>query len=113
MKVTSLIPSPGPLTPFEYLPVRSVGNGPGCYVLTNAGGDILYIGQATCISSRLLQHLDAGRNREMTSLGKASLVSILTLKEVIQLNAYERGWINQYELTDGCLPPLNKVHDHL
>jgi excinuclease UvrABC nuclease subunit len=93
--------------------VRAMGAGSGCYALTNASGDILYIGQAVCIRSRLLQHLDAGRNREATIRGRASFVSTLVLEDAVQLNAYERGWINQCELADGCLPPLNKVHGPL
>jgi hypothetical protein len=81
--------------------------------LTNAGGDILYIGQALHLSTRLVQHLDAGRQREITIWGTASLVSVLALDDAAQLNAHERGWINQCELTDGHLPPLNKVSGHL
>jgi hypothetical protein len=77
-------------------------------VFTNVGGDILYIGQAIRISTRLLQHLDAGRHREMTPLGVASLVSILILESAIHLNAYEKGWLDQCKLADGLLPPLTR-----
>jgi excinuclease UvrABC nuclease subunit len=113
LKITALTPSPEPPELFEYRTVSAVAVGPGCYVLTNASGDILYIGQAVSIRSRLLQHLDAGRHREMTTSGRLSFVSILKLENPIQLNAYERGWINQCELADGCLPPLNKIPGHL
>jgi excinuclease UvrABC nuclease subunit len=98
---------------FDFWAVRSIGDGPGCYVLANASRDILYIGQAVCISSRLLQHLDAGRQREMTTLGTASLVAVLILEDAARLNAYERGWISQCELADGRIPLLNKMHGHL
>ena len=113
MKITDLTPSPETPAPFEYRIVRAIRIAPGCYVLSNAGGDILYIGQALCIRSRLLQHLDSGRQREMTDFGTASFVSVLTLENSFQLNAYERGWINQCELADGRLPPLNRVHGPL
>jgi len=113
LKITALNPPPGASVPFEYRTVCAVGVDPGCYVLANASGDILYIGQAVCLRNRLLQHLDAGRHREMTPRGRASLVSILTLDDSIRLNAFERGWINQCELADGCLPPLNKVRGPL
>jgi excinuclease UvrABC nuclease subunit len=113
LKLASLTPSPGAPAPFEYRVVRRIGVDPGCYVLTNASGDILYIGQAVCIRSRLLQHLDSGRHRDMTPLGVASFVSILTLDDPIKLDAYERGWINQCDLADGSLPPLNKIPGHL
>jgi hypothetical protein len=49
----------------------------------------------------------------MTPLGVASFVSILTLDDPIKLDAYERGWINQCDLADGSLPPLNKIPGHL
>lgn len=112
MKIDALQPRPGAPIPFEYRSIQILGAEPGCYVLTNAGGDILYIGQAVSLRDRLRQHLDSGRHRESTPIGKASVVRVLSLPAV-QLNAYERGWISQCELSDGYLPPLNKVAGHL
>jgi excinuclease UvrABC nuclease subunit len=82
---------------------------PGCYVLTNAVGEVIYLGQATSLRDRLLTHFGSGRHREPSSYGCISLVSILRLDNPAQLNAHERGWLQQCVLLDGVLPPLNKV----
>jgi hypothetical protein len=113
LKIARLSPAPGALIAFDYIAVRAIAPDPGCYVLTNAGGDIVYIGQALSLKSRLLQHLDAGRQRELTPYGRASLVAVVTIPSPPHLSAHERGWIDQCELADGCLPPLNKVHGPL
>lgn len=113
MKALSLIPSPTFIGAFDYPTARSLPKTPGCYVLTNASSDIIYIGQAVNLRSRVLQHLDAARHRELTPLGRASLLSALCLEVPLRLNAHERGWLNQCELADGNLPPLNKKHGPL
>lgn len=82
---------------------------PGCYALTNFSGDVLYIGQAHSLRSRLLQHFGLGKHNESTRHGRISLVRVLVLEGKGQLNAYERGWLNQCLLADGELPPLNLV----
>ena len=78
--------------------------------MTNASQDIIYLGQAVSLRSRVAQHLDAGKHRELTLLGRASLVSVIEIGDPLRLSAHERGWLNQCELCDGCLPPLNKIH---
>ncbi|MFL5561266.1 MAG: GIY-YIG nuclease family protein [Gemmatimonadaceae bacterium] len=82
---------------------------PGCYALTTASGDILYIGQAASLRQRLMQHWDSGRHKLTTVLGRISRVSVLHVSETPRLNAYERGWLNQCVLSDGRLPPLNRI----
>ena len=110
MKVISLIPSPTFIGAFDYLTAASLPITPGCYVLTNANSDIIYLGQAVNLRSRVTQHLDATRHREMTPLGRASLLSVFCIEGPLSLSAHERGWLNQCELCDGALPPLNKIH---
>ena len=109
MKVGALLPAPVLIGGFDYATAARLPDGPGCYVLTNAASDIIYLGQAVSLRSRITQHLDAGRQRELTRHGRASLLSILEIPAPMKLNAYERGWLNQCELCDGVLPPLNKV----
>jgi hypothetical protein len=113
LKIARLSPAPGISIAFDYVTVRAIAPGPGCYVLTNAGGDIVYIGQAVSLRTRLLQHLNAGRHLELTPYGRASLVAVVAISSPLYLNAHERGWIDQCELADGFLPPLNKVHGPL
>lgn len=109
MKVLSLIPSPTFIGAFDYPTVASLPETPGCYVLTNASSDIIYLGQAVNLRSRVTKHLDAARHRELTQLGRASLLSVLCVEAPLSLSAHERGWLNQCELCDGALPPLNKI----
>ena len=110
MRITLLNPAPSNPVPFDYAAVQLLPDLPGCYVLANAAGDVIYIGQAVSLPNRLLQHLDSGRHRELTKYGRASFVCVLTIERVVTLSAHERGWLNQCELADGELPPLNKVH---
>lgn len=110
MKVAALVPAPTLVGAFDYHTAATLLDVPGCYVLTNAGFDIIYLGQAVSLRNRVLQHLDAGRHREMTAFGRASLLSILEIPDAVTLSAHERGWLNQCELCDGTLPPLNKIH---
>ena len=110
MKVSLLIPSPTFVGAFDYRTVASLPESPGCYVLANASSDVIYLGQAVNLRSRLTQHLDAARHREMTPLGRASLLSVLYIEAPLSLSVHERGWLNQCEICDGVLPPLNKIH---
>lgn len=110
MKVAALVPVPTFVGAFDYPTATVLPAVPGCYALTNASLDIIYLGQALSLRSRIMQHLDAGRHRELTPLGRPSLISVLQLDSAVALSAHERGWLNQCELCDGALPPLNKVH---
>jgi len=110
LKIGELIPVPTLAGPFDYPTAVSLPERPGCYVLTNASFDIIYVGQAVSLRSRIIQHLDAGRHKQLTGYGRASLLSILEIADFVRLSAHERGWLNQCELRDGTLPPLNKVH---
>lgn len=110
MKVSALLPPPMYIGAFDYRTAATLPDMPGCYVLTNAGSDIIYLGQAVSLKARVIQHLEAGRHRELTAFGRASLLSILQIDDPMRLSAHERGWLNQCELCDGALPPLNKIH---
>jgi predicted GIY-YIG superfamily endonuclease len=78
-------------------------------VLTNAEGEIIYIGQATNLRSRLTQHLDGGKRDALTTLGRASFVWHRRVAGKGALSALERGWLQSCEIADGILPPLNKI----
>ena len=110
MKVSALVPAPQFIGAFDYPTAATLPDRPGCYALTNAGSDIIYLGQAVSLRTRVLQHLESGRHRELTPFGRASLLSILEIQDPMRLSAHERGWLNQCELCDSALPPLNKIH---
>ncbi len=109
MNLSALTPAPEPSRAFEFRVLRALPDKTGCYVLSTASGEILYIGQARSLKSRLLQHWEAGRHNLQTIYGRISRVSIIVVPEPATLNSYERGWINQCRLADGTLPALNKV----
>lgn len=98
---------------FDFATAKHLAEESGCYVLTNAADEVIYIGQAVSLRSRVLQHLTNGRQRELTVLGRASLLSVLYIKKPMTLNAHERGWLNQVALADGVFPPLNRAPGHL
>lgn len=110
MKTLALVPAPTFNGAFDYPTAATLPDAPGCYALSNASFDIIYLGQAKSLKRRVIQHLDAGRHRESTPLGRASLVSVLRIDDPFTLSAHERGWLNQCVLCDGALPPLNKIH---
>lgn len=82
----------------------------GCYALTNASGDILYIGRAENLRGRMINHLDDDKKRALTPLGVISVFHY-ALCEVPQLSSLETGWINEFRLTEGGnLPHFNKIN---
>lgn len=110
MKVTELRPTPKDKTKFDFQGIRIVPEDMGCYVLTNFHCDIIYIGLATRLKQRALQHFDTEEKRGITKEGKAFWYFYIQLKDEKTIFRTERGWLNQYELAHGELPPLNKVH---
>jgi excinuclease UvrABC nuclease subunit len=109
VKVDALTPAPTRSEPFEFRFLSDTPASSGCYALSNASGEILYVGQAKSLRSRLLQHWEDGRHNVITPYGRISRVSIVGVVDEAMLNAHERGWINQCELADGARPPLNKI----
>jgi hypothetical protein len=80
----------------------------GCYCLTNASGDILYVGQAASVQQRLIQHFNSTQKEALTNYGRISRVG-WRAEPTISLNALERGWVELILLRDGNLPPLNRA----
>lgn len=80
----------------------------GCYCLTNASADILYVGQAVSVRQRLIQHFQSAKKDILTNRGR---VSRAWWREAPNgsLNALERGWLESIRLRDGGLPPLNSA----
>lgn len=97
---------------FDLYALGLVVKASGCYCLTNASGDVLYIGQAVNLRRRLMQHFDSDKRGALTEYGRISVVW-WRLEVAIRLDALERGWINAAMLSDGQLPPLNRVTGHI
>ncbi len=108
MKITDVFPAPDQQTAFELYSLSRMTDCKGCYCLTNAGGDILYIGQSISIRQRLIQHFDSEKRAVLTIHGRVSRVWWRT-ELPSKLDALERGWLETVRLRDGRLPPLNKI----
>ena len=108
MKIGDIVPAPERRAAFDLYVLNRIADCCGCYILTNAGGDILYIGQAISMRARLLQHFDSEKRSHLTDFGLVSL-AWWRVEERIRLDALERGWIELVRLRDGRLPPLNRV----
>ena len=108
MKITELIPAVERSVSFDLYAMKRLTDSSGCYCLTNAGGDILYVGQALSVQQRAIQHFDSPKREALTLYGRISRVWWRT-SDAIALSALERGWIEAIRLRDGELPPLNRV----
>lgn len=108
MNVSLLLPLPQDRVGFALYALSRIPDGSGCYCLTNASGDVLYVGQAISIKRRLIQHFESSKRNEKTAHGRISLAWWLVTAEA-SLSALERGWIESVRLADGQLPPLNRV----
>jgi len=108
LKIDDLVPPAEQRTAFELYSLKRSAAGSGCYCLTNAGGDILYVGQAMSILQRLVQHFDSEKRTALTPHGRVSQ-AWWRLEVPIRLSALERGWLEAIRLRDGELPPLNRV----
>jgi hypothetical protein len=112
LKVREIVPTVEHTVAFELYALGRISDGSGCYCLANAGGDIIYIGQAVELRRRLIEHFESDKRTAWTEYGRISVVWWRG-EETIRLDALERGWINAAVLRDGRLPPLNRVTGHL
>lgn len=113
MKTDALVPPPDHRIEFSYQKAKFVPAKAGCYVLTNFFNDVLYVGLATNLNSRMQDHLDSKEKTQKTAKGVAYWFHYRIVENPNNLNSIERGWLNQYELQYGELPILNKLHSPL
>lgn len=108
MRIANIVPAAEHHTAFDLYSLNRIADCSGCYCLTNAGGDILYIGQAISVRQRLVQHFDSDKRTALTAHGR---ISRAWWRPELQtkLNALERGWLESVRLCDGELPALNRV----
>jgi predicted GIY-YIG superfamily endonuclease len=97
---------------FDLYRLLRIQDDAGCYCLCNASGEILYIGRAVALRTRLVQHFNSMKRSAETPQGRISVVFWRCYRRD-KLNALERGWIESYSLNEGTLPPLNKVYGQL
>jgi hypothetical protein len=107
LKVEALSPVPDRKEAFKRNREKSIPAAPGCYVLTNYAGDVLYIGLAIDLRRRFGQHLDNPQKTGLTPLGVAVFFH---WRENRDTNRLERTWMNIHQLAEGRLPILNAVY---
>ncbi len=95
---------------FDYSKYKRIPQKPGCYVISNFEQVILYIGKTINLQNRFLQHLDSPEKTKLTILGKAYWFSYSLRNDEFGISKLERGWVNHFELHNGELPILNKIH---
>ena len=108
MKVSILRPECSNEVEFSETSVLDIPMLPGCYVLSNWSKDILYIGQAKSLRSRIYSHLADFAKISMTAMGKVYWIHY-ALYDEFSLNRLERGWTQQHENHEGSLPILNRI----
>ena len=107
MNIAKLDPQPVHKVPFQLREYHRLPKVCGCYVLTSADGDILYVGLTNSLFRRFQEHLESPQKTGVTSLGKVIWFHYLECEE-LQLEQLERTWLNEYQHKHGILPELNK-----
>jgi excinuclease UvrABC nuclease subunit len=107
MNVKDLTPNTISRSRFDLSAFKQVPSEAGCYILSTFTGDILYIGLATNLNTRFLQHLNNPEKTSATIEGKAIWFYYL-LFNANNLPQLERTWLNQFAAKHGKRPLLNK-----
>ena len=107
MKVNQLRPAVTHCELFARNKSKFVPESAGCYVLSTSDDIVLYVGLATSLCRRMLQHLDAPEKTTPTEKGRAVKFHWL---ETSDINRVERTWLNIHVHHEGSYPILNKVY---
>ena len=112
MRVVELTPTPTGRVLFHLRERNRVPNAAGCYVLTSAADDILYVGQSRFLHERFAQHYRDPTKTASTDYGVPARFWWRTCAP-IELDGMERGWVGLFLVKEGRLPPLNEVYPPL
>ena len=99
-----LIPLPPQEDTFRRNRQRFITDGYGCYALTSAVDQVLYLGLASNLRRRFGQHLDDVQKTALTPLGVAIKFFWIETKHIERI---ERTWMNIHIEHEGRLPLLN------
>jgi len=108
MNVSAIVPPVEHTALFDLYSLNRIVDCCGCYCLTNASGEILYVGQAASVRQRVIQHFNSSKRDALTKQGRISHVWWRSAPTT-SVSALERGWLEAIRLQDGNLPPLNQV----
>lgn len=108
MNISELNPMPTGKVQFGLKSKKLVPIVSGCYALVTFDGFVLYVGLATSLASRFIQHCETKEKCDPTPDGKAFWFYFLEV-ESKELNRVERTWQQQFFAIHGRRPILNKV----
>jgi hypothetical protein len=108
VNVNDLVPCIEQTVAFDLYVLSRSADCTGCYCLTNAAREVLYIGQARVVQRRLIQHFDSAKRSALTVHGRISLAS-WRVAHIAELDRLERGWLETACLRDGQLPLMNRI----
>lgn len=107
MNVDKLIPATSQWEPFTLSKSKFIPNVAGCYVLTSFEEIVLYVGLATDLRRRFIQHLGNPEKKGVSGGGRATKFHWV---ETSDINRVERTWLNIHVHHEGRYPTLNKVY---
>lgn len=107
MKVSRLSPPVTASDAFRKSRERFLPGTAGCYVLTTFDGEVLYIGLASNLRRRIMQHLDSPQKTDTTPKGRAVMVHWLPTGDIEKV---ERTWLETHIRHEAVLPVLNRIH---
>ncbi len=94
--------------PFQRKDAWRVPKSAGCYVITNAYRDVLYIGETNNLRRRMGEHLDDGRITKPTPIGRAVWFHYKLIAAIDTKDAEDR-LLMRYTTIIGRLPVLNRA----
>ena len=107
MNVDKLNPATSQWEPFTLSKSKFIPNVAGCYALTSFEEKVLYVGLATDLRRRFIQHLE---NPEKTGVSADGRATKFYWVETTDTNRVERTWLNIHVHYEGRYPILNKVY---
>lgn len=107
MKVDQLNPTTSKWEPFSLSRSKFVPPTAGCYALATFEEIVLYVGLASDLRRRFIQHLENPEKTKVTAKGRAIKFYWL---ETLDTNRVERTWLNIHVHHEGRFPILNKVY---
>ena len=109
MNVNELIPKPAFKVQFKLSHYIFIPKEAGCYILTTADNEIIYVGMSDNLFYRFQQHLN---NAEKTNPnhGGTAFWFYYKIYDSKDLPMLERAWINQFVMNHGKFLALNKIN---
>lgn len=108
MKPAELDNKLGVHVPFQSRDEWRVPEMAGCYLITNAYHEILYIGQTDNLHRRMKEHLKDSRVVRPTTIGRATWFYFVKIIGSSPKDAEDRLLFN-YVAKNGHLPVLNRI----